>query len=245
MSNPQTISVREQHALLEELIVTQGTTKQFRKGVRNTAIALCMLEAGLRVGEVIKLKVSDLWFNDAPVESLLISSEKSKTNEKRQIPVSTRLADAIKEMHRCYWWPDKAVAYGFAFYQNNFLAPLTTRQVERIIRSAAIAALGRPIHPHVLRHTFATKLMKVTNLRVVQEMLGHQHIQSTQIYTHPDIEDKKTAIEKASRTAKALPCTSCRNSDDCNRNSFYDDGKDRDFYVCDRYKPFGLTISNK
>lgn len=197
MSSPQTISVREQHAILEELIVTQGTRKQFRKGVRNTCIALCMLEAGLRVGEVINLKVSDLWFNDQPVESLLISSEKVKNQEKRQIPVSTRLADAIKEMHRCYWWPDHALGYSFAFYKTHSLQPLTTRQVERIIRSAALEAFGRPIHPHVLRHTFATKLMKVTNLRVVQEMLGHQHIQSTQIYTHPDIEDKKNAIEKA------------------------------------------------
>jgi len=194
MTTPQTLTIQEQHALLEELIVTQGTRKQFRKGVRNTCIALCMLEAGLRVGEVISLKVSDLWFNNAPVESVLISSEKSKTNEKRQIPVSTRLMDAIKEMSRCYWLPDNAVAYGFAFYQKNFLEPLTTRQVERIIRSAAIAAFGRPIHPHVLRHTFATKLMKVTNLRVVQEMLGHKNIQSTQIYTHPNIEDKKEAI---------------------------------------------------
>jgi len=75
------------------------------------------------------------------------------------------------------------------------MRPLTTRQVERIIRTAALKSIGRPVHPHVLRHTFASKLMSVCNERIVQELLGHQSITSTQIYTHPNEDDKKKAIQ--------------------------------------------------
>ncbi|GAH69734.1 unnamed protein product, partial [marine sediment metagenome] len=50
-------------------------------------------------------------------------------------------------------------------------------------------------HPHMLRHTFASKLMRVTSMRTVQELLGHSSITSTQIYTHPNEDDKKKAIK--------------------------------------------------
>ncbi|GAH51596.1 unnamed protein product, partial [marine sediment metagenome] len=70
---------------------------------------------------------------------------------------------------------------------------------ERITRNAAMKSLGRPVHPHVLRHTFASRLMRTTNSRVVQELLGHQHMSTTQIYMHPNQEDKKKAIQSLDR----------------------------------------------
>jgi len=89
----------------------------------------------------------------------------------------------------------------FAIYFNRAGLPITTRQVERIIKHAAIASIGRPANPHMLRHTFATKLMRITNVRVVQELLGHRNLSSTQIYTHPNQDDFAAAIRNLAPSA--------------------------------------------
>lgn len=196
MNTPKTLTASEQSLILQELIVNQGTEKQQRKGLRNICMALCMLDAGLRVGELIVLKVCDLWFKDQPVKSLLILTEKTKNDDTRQIPISKKLWESIIDMSRRYWIPDHCLGYSFAFYQKETVKPMTTRQVERIIRSAAIAAIGRPVHPHVLRHTFATKLMRVTDMRTVQLLLGHKNLASTQVYLHPNSDDLKNAIDQ-------------------------------------------------
>lgn len=193
---PKTLTVTESHQLLDALLVKQGTAKQFRRGIRNYTMALLMLDAGLRVGEVVQLKISDLWFGSEPVTSIIIPAEIAKNNEERTIPISGRLCDAIKQMDASYWPQTLSAGFARAFYQTDHARPVTTRQVERIIRAAALKVLGRPVHPHILRHTFASKLMRKTNVRVVQELLGHQSITSTQIYTHPNSDDLKTAIEE-------------------------------------------------
>lgn len=192
---PQTLTITEAHALLDALMPTQATHKQHLRGLRNYTLAMVMLEAGLRVGELIKLRWEHLFYNSLPVTSIIISQDIAEKGAIRQIPVSTRLSNALTSYH---------AAFATRFTQNNRPAfcrhtgnvmPLTTRQVERIIRTAALAALGRPVHPHVLRHTFASKLMRVTNARVVQELLGHQHLSSTQVYCHPNGEDLRNAID--------------------------------------------------
>ena len=73
---------------------------------------------------------------------------------------------------------------------------LQSRDIQRIVRSLSMRSIGRPIHPHILRHTFATKLLAVSNLRIVQQVLGHKNISSTQIYTHPSTDEIAEAIKK-------------------------------------------------
>lgn len=73
---------------------------------------------------------------------------------------------------------------------------LSSRDFQRITKSLSIKVLNRSIHPHILRHTFATNLLNSSNLRIVQTALGHSNIQSTAIYTHPTISDLKEAITK-------------------------------------------------
>ncbi len=195
-TTPKTLNVTECHQLLDALLVKNGTEKQFRKAVRNYTMALLMLDAGLRVGEVVKLKRPSLMFVDKVTTSVYIPAEIAKNNQERYVPISSRLKSAIKEMYKIWELPDDRCILAYAFFQTDPYKPLTTRQVERIVRAAAMKSLGRPIHPHVLRHTFASKLMRITNERVVQELLGHKSIQSTQIYTHPNEDDKKEAIGK-------------------------------------------------
>lgn len=196
MTAPPTLSVEETHALLDEFIRKNGTTKQFARGVRNYTMALIMLEAGLRVGEVVKLRISDLWFSSGPVTSIIIPAEMSKSRLDRSIPVSTRLSNTIKQLSVTVWPSGYLHQDLYAFYTTTARLPLTTRQVERIINAAGWKAIRRPVHPHMLRHTFASKLMRVTDIRTVQQLLGHKFVTTTQIYTHPNEDDKKKAIEK-------------------------------------------------
>jgi integrase/recombinase XerC len=192
---PKTLTVTECHQLLDALIVKDGTQMQFRKGIRNYTMALLMLDAGLRVGEVVPLRSHHLYFNCGPVTAIVITPEIAKNKTERTIPISGRLTNALKT-HAEHWGGFNNLFYDrpvFSTGPKGF--PITTRQVERIIRAAAMKSIGRPVHPHVLRHTFASRLMRKVNGRIVQELLGHKNMSSTQIYTHPNQEDLKKAID--------------------------------------------------
>jgi len=192
---PKTLIPAECHALLTALLFKNGTDKQQRRGVRNATIGLCMLDAGLRVGEVCRLRRSDLWFNSEPVIFIIVGSGIAEKGAERQVPITFRLSEALKVMDY-YWWSEIGnIPDPLAFYGRDPRRPLTTRQVQRIIETAACKALGRSIHPHVLRHTFASQLMRKTNARNVQVLLGHKHLSSTQIYTHPNQQDLVEAIQ--------------------------------------------------
>lgn len=191
----QTLTPFECQALLDELSKHNETRTKARKSIRNYTMALLMLDAGLRVGEVCLLQVEDLFVSSEPVTSIIIKAEIAKNNRERQIPVSTRLSKALK-VWRHYLAPLKAtIDICWVFHGADPSSPITTRQVERIISRAGSRALGFTVWPHKLRHTFATKLMQRTNIRIVQELLGHTSITSTQIYTHPNSEDLKKAID--------------------------------------------------
>jgi len=199
MSNartPKTLTTDEQEALLKALKKNHSQGKTFCKGLRNYLIAVLMLDAGLRVGEVVQLQLSHLWFEQNPVKSLYLTSDMTKNHKERSVPVGGRLFLAIETFFShtpsiLEYHPTYRI---FAAPQSN--SCLTTRQVENIINAAGYKALGRPVNPHMLRHTFASKLMRVTNIRTVQQLLGHNCISSTMIYTHPNEEDKKKAIEE-------------------------------------------------
>jgi len=159
-------------------------------------MAVLMLDAGLRVGELVQLRVLDLVFQDSISTSVLIGANISKSRFERVVPLTSVAVAAIQQMVEFVWGTGTPSSDSFAFYQRDPLKPLTTRQVERIIRSAAMTAFNRPVHPHVLRHTFATRLMRTTNTRIVQELLGHRRLSSTQVYTHPNQEDLQVAIQR-------------------------------------------------
>jgi len=194
-STPKTLNVTEQHQLLDNLLAKDVPHKSFRKGIRDYLIACLMLEAGLRVGEVVKLKKSHLYFNGNPVQNLVLTSDITKNNKERTVPVSTKLKLAIEEYYKELPWIQQREHDEHVFANWLQRKPITTRQIERVIFTAGLAALNRPVNPHMLRHTFATKLMRVTDMRTVQELLGHSDITSTQIYTHPNEDDKRKAIE--------------------------------------------------
>jgi len=204
MESAKTLTAEDAEKLLNELLNRRGYQHGSPKAIRNHTIALLMLDAGLRVGEVVQMRTFDLYFNTEPVTSITIRAAIAKNNRERTIPVSLRLSEALK-MH----YPNIECVFvkpetSYVFHCRDGRFPLTTRQVERIIRSAAMKSLGRPIHPHVLRHTFASRLMRKTNIRVVQELLGHKHLTSTQVYTHPNSDDLTKAINSIENGAATL-----------------------------------------
>jgi len=163
---------------------------------RNYTMALLMLDAGLRVGELIQLRQDQLWYINGPVGSLVVEKLQAKNRRERTIPITLRVHDAIERMQRDWWIQSTVLGERSAFYRTSCQYPLTTRQVQRIIKAAGTQSIGREIHPHILRHTFATRLMSKTSMRVVQQLLGHSNLTSTQIYTHPNNADLQEAIDQ-------------------------------------------------
>ncbi|MBA7648714.1 Tyrosine recombinase XerC [subsurface metagenome] len=199
--SPPTLETAESDNLLDYLRHNAGTANKMRKAVRNYCMALLMLDAGLRVGELVALRVPDLYFNREPVRNIIIKPHMTKNKVEHSIPVSQCLSESLRVFFDVWFLQYDNPELKFAFTNVSTDRPITTRQVERIICAAGWKSLGRPVHPHVLRHTFASRLMRITNSSTVQGLLGHKYLSSTQIYCHPNEDDKRRAIESAS----ALP----------------------------------------
>lgn len=162
---------------------------------RDRFAVLLMLDAGLRVGEVVKLVISDLHVAGSPVGMLHVRKEISKTGVAGDIPITIRLHQAIEIMWLSIWKPKNVPHWYSALTLGGERSSVTVRQLQRIIRRAGKDALQIDLHPHMLRHTFATRLMRRCSIRVVQQLLRHASIQSTQIYTHPNNQDLQEAID--------------------------------------------------
>jgi len=202
MTTPKTLSSEESFKLIDFLMTGYGTPKKKPMAVRNTTIALLMLDAGLRIGEVVRLQEIDLLIAGVAVTNLNIREGIAEKRCERLVPVSARLQANIWEMQRCWWSREADTPKNYAFYNKDSTSHISTRQIERIIGSAAEASIGRWVHPHILRHTFASNLARVTNIRVVQELLGHKQLSSTMVYTHPNSDDKSAAIKALEKGAE-------------------------------------------
>jgi site-specific recombinase XerD len=165
-------------------------------GYRNFCMILLMLDAGLRVSEVCGLQRSDLWFGEGPVVDLIVPASIAKNGVERTVPLSDRLREAIRCLRKNHWDTLEVHPEFPAFWGQDPQDHLTTRQVQRIVKQITTAALGLAFNPHALRHTFATKMMHLTDIRTVQMLLGHASLSSTQVYTHPSLSDLREAINK-------------------------------------------------
>ena len=200
MKTIQTLTPNEITNLLDYTIANHYTHSKHRQSVRNTAIILLMLDAGLRVGEVVQLKIGDLYQLNEPVKWLRIRASLTKTQQERCIPLNEAIQRAIAHLQISYWPYHGLDHDDYAFTGASKSRHLTVRQVQHTIDRLSRASIKRSIRPHVLRHTFATRLMRTTNVRIVQELLGHVQISSTQVYTHPNQNDLLKAISSNSST---------------------------------------------
>jgi len=153
-----------------------------KEGQRNKAMLETLYSCGLRVSELVTLKLSNCYFEE---EYLLVEGKGSK---QRLVPISLR---AIREIR--LWMPDRS-ALDIKKGQEDYVflnrrgSGLSRSMVFRITQElAGLAGITKTISPHTFRHSFATHLLEGgANLRVIQQMLGHESIQTTEIYTHMD-----------------------------------------------------------
>ncbi|MFN5984660.1 MAG: site-specific tyrosine recombinase XerD [Fluviicola sp.] len=158
---------------------------------RNAAILETLYSCGLRVSELIGLRFEDCYFDEGFIRVI------GKGNKERLVPVSEKMADEIKlyiERDRSEL-PIKKGHEAFIFL-NRRGAQLTRVMIFTIIKNLTLAAgIKKKISPHTFRHSFATHLIEGgANLRAVQEMLGHESITTTEIYTHLDQRFLRDAI---------------------------------------------------
>lgn len=169
------------------------------EGVRNRAIMETLYSCGLRVSELCNLKISNLFF-----ESGYIKID-GKGSKERLVPISSVAINSINSYMS--GMRDKLTVkpgYEDYLFLNRRGAALSRVMVFNIVKEAAESAgVKKSVSPHTLRHSFATHLLdRGANLKAVQDMLGHESIVTTEIYTHLDTRHLKETLEKCHPRAK-------------------------------------------
>lgn len=196
---PRFLTIEQMTALLEsplKLVPQQATEVQrssaFANAVRDQAILEMIYSCGLRISELCGLNVEDI---DEPERIIRV---RGKGKKERLVPVGEA---ALKALHR-YWalLPKLPSAPEPVFRshpdQSNPMPPRTVQA--RLKRHLLGAGLDPSLTPHKLRHSYATHLLDAgADLRSVQELLGHQHLATTQVYTHVTTERLKRAYDDA------------------------------------------------
>ncbi len=160
--------------------------------VRNRCIVETIYACGLRISECCNLLINNIDQQNLTIRVI------GKGNKERMIPYYPRLNELIDlyiEMYRNTYAPD-----GFEFlFVSNKGGKISPRSVQYLLEDVKVKAnIPIDIHPHMLRHSFATHLLdNGADLRTVQELLGHENLSTTQLYTHLTYDRLKTAVDKA------------------------------------------------
>ncbi|MCH5308128.1 MAG: tyrosine recombinase XerD [Prevotella sp.] len=174
---PEVLRVQEVDALEASIDLTKW------EGHRNRAIIEVLFSCGLRVTELVNLKLSNLYFNEQYVRVF------GKGSKERLVPISPKAINELK-----LWFDDrqkmniKAGEEDYVFLNRRGAHLTRTMILIMIKQQAVLAGIRKTISPHTLRHSFATALLEGgADLRVIQSLLGHENIGTTEIYTHIDM----------------------------------------------------------
>lgn len=183
---PDVLTVDEIDSMIAQLDMSKPESH------RNRAIIEMLYGSGLRVSELVNLKLSDLYRKEG---FMLITG---KGNKQRLVPISP-----IADQWLDYWLEDRnkldiKAEYGDIVFLNRYGRQLTRAMIFTIIKTLAKQAdIHKTISPHTLRHSFATHLLQNgADLRIIQNLLGHEDITTTEIYTHIEIQNLREAILK-------------------------------------------------
>ena len=179
---PDTLSTEEIDRIINS--IDTSTTK----GLRDSAILELLYSCGLRVSELCDLKLGDLFFGEGYIRVI------GKGDKQRFVPISGIARERIQRYkeHR-----QGATKSEDTLFLNNRGKRLTRVMIFTIIKQAALrAGVDKKISPHTFRHSFATHLLEGgANIRQVQELLGHENILTTEIYTHLDTTHLRDTID--------------------------------------------------
>ena len=184
---PDTLSTEEIDSLIAAIDLSSP------EGERNRAILETLYGCGLRVTELVDLKISDLFFEEGFIKVT------GKGNKQRFVPVSHATQKYI-DLYRNHVRPQVAAKTEFedTLFLNRRGAGLSRAMIFTIIKSLTKeAGLEKKVSPHTFRHSFATHLLQNgADLRAIQQMLGHESITTTEIYMHVDRKHLKDIMEK-------------------------------------------------
>lgn len=187
-NGPSTLLEREIPLLLRE--AGRTSTREL------TMISLC-LGTGLRNSELLSLRIEDIRPYGIITNILELPAEIAKGHRARSIPLN---AQVKADLELFFIWKDNnnepTIHGSFLFVSKYTNRQLSPRDFQRTVRDISARAIGRCITPHTLRHTFATRLLRLSNLKIVQDVLGHKNIQNTQIYVHPSRDEVSDAINR-------------------------------------------------
>ncbi|MGN1215687.1 MAG: site-specific tyrosine recombinase XerD [Candidatus Cryptobacteroides sp.] len=159
------------------------------QGKRDRAILEVLYGCGLRVSEAVDLRISCIFFDEGFVRVV------GKGDKERLVPIGEAALDAVSEYLTVRPQPF-APEYSDILFLSRFGKPLSRVSMFNMVKNQAMAAgIRKEISPHTFRHSFATHLIENgADLRVVQEMLGHENILTTEIYTHVDRSTWQAAV---------------------------------------------------
>jgi len=164
---------------------------------RDQALLELFYSSGLRLSELVGLDLEWLDLKDGLVRV------HGKGNKVRELPVGRAARQAIEA-----WLPLRATVspQDNAVFIGRSGKRLTPRAIQLRVREAGVRDLGQHLHPHMLRHSFASHMLESSqDLRAVQELLGHADIATTQIYTHLDFQHLATVYDQAHPRARRKP----------------------------------------
>ena len=186
MHLPDVLSLEEIDRMIAQIDMSKSESH------RNRAIIEMLYGSGLRVSELVNLHLSDIYLTEGYMRIT------GKGSKQRLVPISSVATEWFG-----YWLEDrnslniKPEAKDIAFL-NHYGRQLTRAMIFTIIKTLAReAGIQKTISPHTLRHSFATHLLQNgADLRIIQQLLGHESISTTEIYTHVNIQDLREAILK-------------------------------------------------
>jgi len=182
--HPKALNVDQALAMMEANIPPDP------EGLRDLALAELLYGSGLRVSEAMALNVHD-------IDSGMVRVQ-GKGNKERIVPVSKKCEERVLA-----WLKQRHALEPDPMEQALFIGArgkrLNRRQANRILaRLAEVAGIPREVHPHMLRHSFASHMLEAgADLRSVQELLGHERLTTTQRYTHLDLQKIMQVYDKA------------------------------------------------
>lgn len=174
---PEVLSVEEIDRIISGIDLSE------KEGQRNRAIIEMLYSCGLRVSELCNLLISDIWRDEGFVKVM------GKGRKERFVPISGRALRELSLWEECRCHinirPGNEDYVFLSFKRGRKLSRITVFHIVKVL--AENVGITKEISPHTFRHSFATHLLEGgANLRAIQEMLGHESIATTEIYTHLD-----------------------------------------------------------
>jgi len=184
---PDTLSENEINEIISQIDLSKP------EGVRNRAMIETLYSCGLRVTEMIQLKISDLFFEEGFIRVI------GKGNKQRFVPINSYMIKLIENYKNL-------IRSGIKIQKGHEDTIFLNRRGKQISRNMVFmilkdltekAGIHKTVSPHTLRHSFATHLLENgADLRAIQQMLGHESITTTEIYMHLDKSHLKQVVEK-------------------------------------------------